>query len=52
MRLEDLASLMNKTKEELEEILKHNEVIELKLNDKTNKETKDIGGIEILNKNG
>ena len=48
MRLEELAFLMRKSKEELEEMLKQNDVIELKLTEKLNKEIKDIGGIEIL----
>ena len=39
---------MKKPKEELEEMLKQNDVIELKLTEKHNKEIKDIGGIEIL----
>jgi len=48
MKLNDLASLMNKTKEELEEMLKQNDMIELKLTEKEDIEIKDSGGIEIL----
>ncbi|MFC2016585.1 hypothetical protein ACFLUF_02600 [Chloroflexota bacterium] len=49
MKLDDLASLMNISKQELIEQLKQNDVIELKLNEKPNKEIKDYGTIEILN---
>ena len=48
MKLDDLASLMGKTREEVEEMLKQNSVIELKLTEKTNKQLKDNGSIEIL----
>ena len=48
MKLEELAFLMKKSKEELEEMLKQNDVIELRLTEKHDKEIKDIGGIEIL----
>ena len=48
MKLEELAFLMRKSKEELEEMLKQNDMIELKLTEKCNREIKDIGGIEIL----
>lgn len=50
MKLEELASLMGKTREELEDILKQNNVIELNLTEKSNREIKDSGGIEILEK--
>ena len=48
MNLEDLAVLMGKTKEEVMDILEHNEVIELKLTEKKTKETKENGKIESL----
>lgn len=48
MKLDDLASLMNISKDELIEQLKQNDVIELRLIEKTNKETKDSGSIEII----
>ena len=48
MKLDELALLMGKTREELEEILNQNIIIELKLTERANKETKDYGTIEIL----
>ncbi len=48
MKLDDLASLMKITKQELIEQLKQKDIIELKLNDKPNKEVKDYGSIEVL----
>jgi hypothetical protein len=48
MKLEDLAVLMGKTVRELEEMLKQNEVIELNLTEKSNREAKDNGTIEIF----
>ena len=48
MNLDDLAALMGKTKEEVREILKHDDVIELNLTEKKTKETKENGKIESL----
>tara|TARA_B100000315_G_scaffold82614_1_gene75731 strand:+ start:232 stop:381 length:150 start_codon:yes stop_codon:yes gene_type:complete len=48
MKLEDLASLMGKTKDELIEQLKNNDVIELKLVEKNSNIIKDNGSIEII----
>jgi hypothetical protein len=48
MKLDDLASLMRITKEELVEQLKNNDVIELKLIEKNKKEETDDGSIEVL----
>lgn len=48
MNLDDLAVLMGKTKEEVREILEHNDIIELKLTEKKTKETKENGKIESL----
>ena len=48
MRIDELASLMGKSKEELIEQLKQNDVIELKLTERNKKETADTGNIEIL----
>ena len=48
MKIEDIAILMGKTKEEVIDILKQNEVIELKLTERKNKQVKDNGKIEII----
>lgn len=48
MKLDELASLMGKTKDELIEQLRQNDVIELRLTERVNKETKDYGSIEVL----
>jgi hypothetical protein len=48
MRLQELASLMKISKDELIKQLKQTDVIELKLTEKSVKETKDYGTIEIL----
>ena len=48
MNLDDLAVLMGKTKEEVREILEHNEIIELNLTEKKTKEAKENGKIESL----
>ena len=48
MKLQELASLMNISKEELIEQLKQNDVIELKLIEKKDGEIKDNGSIEII----
>ena len=48
MNLDDLAVLMGKTKEEVKDILEHNEVIELKLTEKKAKEAKENGKIETM----
>ena len=48
MKLDELAFLMGKTKLEVEEILKQNGVIELRLTEKSHKEIKDSGTIKIL----
>jgi hypothetical protein len=51
MKLKELASLMGKTRKELEEMLKQDDIIELKLTEKNNGKIKDDGGIiEILEK--
>jgi hypothetical protein len=49
LSIEDLAVLMGKTKEEVEELLKTEEVIELNLKERNQKEVKDSGKIELLN---
>jgi|TARA_Y100000031_G_scaffold155615_2_gene206935 hypothetical protein len=49
MKLEELANLMGKTKEEVEQILEENDVIELKLTERKGSETKDKGNLNILN---
>jgi hypothetical protein len=48
MKLDELASLMGKTKEELIEQLKQNDVIELRLTEKKDNTIKDNGSIEII----
>jgi len=48
MKLQELASLMNISKEELIEQLKQSDVIELKLVEKNDGEIKDNGSIEII----
>jgi len=48
MKLQELASLMNISKEELIEQLKQNDVIELKLIERNRKEELDKGSIEVL----
>ena len=48
MNLDDLAVLMGKTKEEVKDILEHNEVIELKLTEKKTREAKESGKLESL----
>ena len=48
MKLEDLALLMNISKEELIEQLKQNDVVELKLTEKKNGMIKDKFEIEVL----
>ena len=48
MKLQELASLMNVSKEELIEQLKQNDVIELKLTERKNGMIKDNGSIEII----
>ncbi|HJO01851.1 MAG: hypothetical protein QGI89_03040 [Candidatus Woesearchaeota archaeon] len=48
MKLDELASLMGKTKDELIEQLKQTDVIELRLTEKADKEIKDNGSMEII----
>jgi len=48
MKLDDLASLMKITKDELIEQLKQTDVIELRLTEKADKEIKDNGSMEII----
>ena len=48
MKLDELASLMNISKQELIEQLENNDVIELKLNEKNDNIIKDNGSIEII----
>ena len=48
MKIEDLATLMGKTEDEVKEILKQNDVIELKLTEKKTKQTKENGNIETI----
>ena len=48
MNINVLVFLMGKTKKEVEEILKQNDVIKLNLIDKENKKIKEDGDIKIL----
>ena len=48
MKLDELASLVGKTKDELIEQLKQTDVIELRLTEKADKEIKDNGSMEII----
>jgi hypothetical protein len=48
MRLEELASLMKISRDELVEQLKQNDVIELRLNERNSKEREDECKIEIV----
>jgi len=48
MKIEDLAALMDKTKEEIQEILDNNGVIELKLTEKSQRKS-ESGKLELIN---
>ena len=48
MKLDEIADLMKISKEELIEQLKNNDVIELKLVEKSDNTVKDNGSIEIV----
>lgn len=48
MKLEDLAVLMGKTVDEVKEILKQEDVIELNLSEKKNKVQKENGNVELI----
>lgn len=49
MKIEDLAALMKKTKKETEEMLKENDVIELKLTEKNSQKAREVGEVKIVN---
>ena len=48
MNLDELAWLMGKTRQQLEEDLKRNDIIELKLVEREKREESDSGNITIL----
>ena len=48
MKLDDLALLLGKTRSQLEEELNRNDVIELKLTERADKEEIDEGSIKLL----
>ncbi len=48
MNIDDLATLMGKSRKELEEMLNQNNVIELELTERNKREEVDIGKIEVL----
>ena len=49
MKLEYLAKLMDKTIDDVKEILEQNEVIELKLTERKNKQQKENSKIQTMN---
>ena len=48
MKIEDLVFLLGKTRKEIEEMLKENEIIELNLTEKNKAESIEKGEIEIM----
>jgi len=48
MKIEDLVFLLGKTRKEIEEMLKENEIIELNLTEKNEAESIEKGEIEIM----
>ena len=48
MNIEDIAFVMGKTKDEIEKMLKENDVIELNLTERANNKTKENGDIKII----
>ena len=48
VNLDDLAFLLGKTKTEVENLLKKNDVIELNLNERNKTKTKETGEIKIM----
>lgn len=48
MKIEDLALLLGKTRQEVEEMLKENDVIELNLTEKNNRKIRESGEIKIV----
>ena len=49
MNIDDLSSLLGKPKQEVEEMLKSEDVICLNLNERSRKVVKEEGKIEVLN---
>ena len=47
MKIDDLAKLLDKTREELEEILKNNDVIELKLSERKSRQKEKFDDLKI-----
>ncbi|MCH7974134.1 MAG: hypothetical protein IH949_09660 [Bacteroidetes bacterium] len=48
MKIEDIALLMGKTRQEMEEMLKQNDIIELNLTEKNNRKIRESGEIKIV----
>ena len=48
MKIEDLASLLGKTKIEVEKMLKENDVIELNLTERNKQNAKESGEVKII----
>ena len=49
MNIEDLSILLGKSRQEVEEMLKSNDIIELNLRERKQKDVNDSGNIEIIN---
>ena len=49
MNIEDLTILLGKSRQEVEEMLKSSDIIELNLRERKQKEVNDSGNIEIIN---
>ena len=49
MKIDDIAMMMGKTREEVEDMLKGEDVIELNLKERSQKNREDIGKVEVLN---
>jgi hypothetical protein len=48
MRIDDLAEIMGKTKEEVKSILESSDIIQLKLTERSKTEKKDAGKVEVI----
>ena len=49
MNIADLTMLLGKSRQEVEDMLKSNDVIELNLKERKQKEVKNLGNIEVIN---
>jgi len=48
MKIEEIALILNKTRQEIIEMLKQNDVIELNLTEKNNRKLRESGEIKIM----